>query len=109
MPTELITVTLDRPRTIRWTNRAEARLGSLDRPPEFRDLAHKSGHKAFYALCAFVWAALVERDLSDWEQVAESLGTPEAKDAAFKALYDSLLAAGVFEQKKKNEPSMTSS
>lgn len=110
-PLPVITVTLDRPRAIKWTRGADARLGSLDRPPSLSDLSHRNGRKAFYALAACLWAALVERDakLPDPEAVADHLATDEAQAAAFEALLGAFRAAGVIEQKKTTAAASTSS
>lgn len=99
-----ITVTLDQPRPIRWTNRSDHRLGSLERPPALADLAHKNPRKGFYALCAFVWAALEGRDhgFADPEDVAEHLGEPAAQAAAWESLKAALEEAGVIAAEKKS-------
>lgn len=105
-----ITVTLDRPRPIRWTNRSDHRIGSLDRPPALADLAHKNARKGFYALCAFVWASLEGRDhgFAEPEDLAEYLGKPEAQAAAWDALKAALQDAGVISSEKKSAPPETS-
>lgn len=43
---------LDRVREIKWSMRAEARLGRLASPPALHDIASKNAHRGFYALCA---------------------------------------------------------
>jgi len=105
-----ITVTLDRPRAIRWTHRADARLGSLERPPQLVDLAHKNARRGFYALCAFVWAALEGRDhgFSEPEELAVHIGEPEAQAAAWQALRSALADAGVIAAEKKSDSPETS-
>lgn len=105
-----ITVTLDRPRPIRWTNKSDHRIGSLDRPPALADLAHKNARKGFYALCAFVWASLEGRDhgFADPEELAEYLGKPEAQAAAWDALKAALQEAGVISTEKKSASPETS-
>lgn len=55
-----ITVQLDRARAIRWTNRAAARNASLPKPVQFTALAQR--RRSLYAICAIIWAALVDRD-----------------------------------------------
>lgn len=55
-----ITVQLDRARAIRWTNRAAARNASLSKPVQFSALAQR--RRSLYAICAIIWAALIDRD-----------------------------------------------
>lgn len=95
-------LTLDRPRALKWSHRADARLGSLAKPPDFGDLVHTNRRRAFYALAAHVWAALVDRDtpFADYEDVAERLITPEQQGAAFEALLSALIEAGIVAEKK---------
>lgn len=96
------TLTLDRPRALKWSHRADARLGSLAKPPDFGDLVHTNRRRAFYALAAHVWAALVDRDtpFADYEDIAERLTTPEQQGAAFEALLAALIEAGIVAEKK---------
>lgn len=102
-------VNLDRPRSLRWSHRADARLGSLERPPLLSDLAHKNARKGFYALCAFVWAALETRDgVADPEEVAAYIGEPVAQAAAWNALRAALEDAGVIAAEKKSDSPATS-
>lgn len=100
---EPIIVQLDKPRAIRWTNRADARLGMLDRPPELRDIFSKNPRKGLYVLSACIWAALVDRDITDWEVIADHLQTAEAQTAALDALCRSLVEAGVLVGQKKTD------
>jgi hypothetical protein len=86
---EVFKVTLDVPRVIRWSFGAEARLGSLPRPPQLSDFGNN--RKAFFALCGFIWAAL-DPESNPYErpdQLAEFLSEPEkvreASSAFFKA------------------------
>jgi hypothetical protein len=107
--TEPTPITLDRARRIRWDLRAESRLGSLDRPPAYRELASRNPRRALYALCAHVWAALVAADAEDFssfEDVAAQLEKKEVQVAAFEALIAALRLAGVLaDEKKTPEPS----
>jgi hypothetical protein len=101
-----ILITLDRPRPIRWTARAEARNSSLTRPQSFGALAR--GKNRFGALCTIVWAALVDKDheFEAPEDLAEYLKTGEQQVGAFKAL--GAMVAEAFPEKKtvpRNEPS----
>lgn len=97
-----ILVTLDKPREIKWTHRADARLGSLDRPPILRDLAHKNPRRGYYAMLAFLWAALVERhDFAEPDVLADYLGTTEQQTKAFESLRLALVEAGIIEDTQK--------
>jgi hypothetical protein len=100
-----IKVSLDKPRAIRWTHRAEFTLGSITRPPTYTDLAHSNPHRAFYALCVFVWAALVEQEhpFAAPSDLAPHLESVESQQKAFAALVQALRDAGVLEQKKTPE------
>lgn len=84
-------VTLDKPYEVKWTRRAQARLESLERPPSFTDLGRKS-KKPFYALCAFVWASLVERAhrFDTPEDVADYLDTPDKVASATRAIGEAI-------------------
>lgn len=80
---------LDRPDhayELRWCDRAEAKLSSLDRPPTFSDLSHKK--RSYYALCSIVWASIVEKNhrFIDPEDLAEYLSTREQVAAAMSAV-----------------------
>jgi hypothetical protein len=81
-----ILVTLDRPREVRWTNRAQARNSSLERPAAFTDLAKP--RRRFYALCAILWAALAERNhpFAEPEDLAEYLSTEAQQLAALDVI-----------------------
>ena len=107
-PTEPILVSLDRPRPVRWTARAQARNASLDRPVTFAALSR--GKTRLYALCALLWASLTERDhgFAEPEDLAEHLTTPDQQVAALKVI--SALVAEAFPEKKSPPnaaPSMT--
>jgi hypothetical protein len=107
---EPILVTLDRPRAIRWTHRAEARIGSLERPVTLRDIAHRNPRRAYYALLCHVWAALTEpHDFAQPEDIgAHLLPTDDAQMlAAFTALRAALVEGGVIEAEKKSTPNVT--
>lgn len=81
-----IVVTLDRPRQIKWTTRAEARNSSLPRPVKFEALS--KGDRRLYAVCAILWAALVDRDheFDSPEDLAEFLGSGQQQVAALEAI-----------------------
>lgn len=86
-----VVVQLDKPRVIRWSYGAQARLGSLPRPPEFTDLTRP--RKSFYALAAFLWAAMTDRAAFEGpEDVAEVL-TPDRVPGALKSLADAVTQA----------------
>lgn len=101
-----ILITLDRPRRVRWTNRAEARNSSLPRPASFTQLAR--GRNRLYALCAILWSALVDRDhpFEEPEDLAEHLGTAEQQLAAIEAVRAMLEEA--YPEQKKSEAGVTS-
>lgn len=104
---EPILVTLDKPREIRWTHRADARLGSLERAPGLRDLVHRNPHRGYYALLAFVWASLVEKhEFAEPEALADFIHSDSEtqQHEAFKALRLALIAGGVIEDQKKTVP-----
>lgn len=83
--TKPVTIALDRPREIKWSQRAKARLSSLKQTVRFEDLAHE--RRGFYALCTFLWAALIDRDhpFDAPEDMAEFLITEAQQVAAFDA------------------------
>lgn len=82
-----ILVELDSPRAIRWTFGAEARLGSLPRPPQLQDLSHSNPRKRYFTLCAVVWASLDPKDnpFETPEDLAEVLDTDAKVRAASEA------------------------
>lgn len=98
-------IKLDRVYEIKWTHRAEARLSSLERPPLFADM-HKP-RKGFYAMCAFIWAAIVERGhrFVDPEEVAEFLVTEEQIATAVDAVGAMIEEAFPPDPEKKSGPS----
>lgn len=101
-----ILVTLDRPRRVRWTERAQARNSSLARPVGFTHLAR--GKNRLYALCALLWAALVDRDhgFEEPEDIAEYLATEDQQVAALEAIRAMIDEAY---PQKKSAPTETSS
>ena len=109
MSTDPILLTLDQPREIRWSLRAEARLSSvgLDFATAVSRLNRRQG---LYALCALVWAALVDRDqpFATPEDLAEHLPGPTEQTAALAALRTAATAAGLLkEAPKKNAPGVS--
>lgn len=76
----------DRVFLLKWTDRAEARLSSLDRPPTFADLRRPK--RCYYAMCAIIWASIVERGhpYLEPEDLAESLKTQEQIAMATNAI-----------------------
>lgn len=105
-PANPIRITLDRPREIRWTKRAEARNASLPRPVSFSGLAR--GNKRLFVLCALVWSALVERDhdFEAPEDLADFFTTEDQQVAALAAIAAMLNEAF---PEKKSPPSDASS
>lgn len=89
-----VTITLDKERTIIYNNRAEYRMGSLDRPFTIDDL--RKGRKRWAALVAWVWACLSERDALDLgtpDEVAPLLGDAAVIGKAFEAFVSTYAAA----------------
>lgn len=84
----------DRPRTITYDNRADFRMGSLERPFSVHDLNHK--RRGWAALVAWVWACLSERDTVDFpspESLAPHLKDPDIVAKAIDAFLETYLAA----------------
>lgn len=101
-------ITLDRPYELKWNDRAQARLSSLERPPTFRDLTHK--RRGFYALCAIVWASIIERGhrFADPEDLAEFISTDAQQEAAVSAVNAMLSEAfPMTDDQKKTQPNAT--
>ena len=83
-----VIVQLSHPYALRWSYGAQARLGSLPRPPVFADLSRP--RKSFYALSAYLWASMVDRNVFEGpEDVAEEL-TQDRLSGALKALVDAV-------------------
>jgi hypothetical protein len=106
MTSQPITVTLDRPREVRWTMRAQARMASLARPVTFASVARKKN--ALYAVLALIWASLVDRDheFDAPEDLAEFFKTDEQQSNAIKVL---LAVAQEAFPEKKSPPNESSS
>lgn len=85
-PDTTTTIQLDRPRAIRWTNRAAARNSSLPRPVLFSQMHNP--RRRFYVLLALVWCALVDKDhpFEAPEDLAEYLHTDNQQVEALKAV-----------------------
>ena len=87
-------VTLDEERTIIYDNRAEFRMGSLDRPFSISDL--RSKRRSWAALVAWIWACLSENDAADFqspESLAVHLQSKEVIAKAFEAFVETYSAA----------------
>lgn len=98
-----VTIKLDKERTIAYNNRAEFRMGSLDRPFVFSDLRVK--RRSWAALVAWVWACLSEKDAAELvspEQVAELVRDPETVAHVFEKLLETYLA-GTSDEAKNGE------
>lgn len=81
-------------RTITYDNRAEFRMGSLDRPFSVADL--RARRRSWAALVAWVWACLSESDAVDFpspEALAPHLRRDDAVDLASKAFIETYLSA----------------
>lgn len=86
-----VTVNLDRPRRIAFTNLALYRMSTLQRPFELSEITAPG--RSFGALVAWAWAMLVPEDASDFpspENIAAHL--PMRGDAR-NALLESVVAA----------------
>lgn len=95
-----ITLVLDKERTLIYNNRAEYRMGTLERPFAVQDLRVK--RRAWAALVAWVWACLSERDALDLttpEAVALLLDKPETINDALGKFLDTYNAGQVTESK----------
>jgi len=81
-----ITVVLDKPRRIRFNNRARCRMASLDRPFDVSELGKPK--KAFGAMCAWLWACMYEpNNFASPEDVADTI-TPERQADVLAGLVD---------------------
>lgn len=98
-----VTIALDRPRPIRWTERAAVRLSrvDLDFPTAVAQLNQRTG---LYALCALIWAALTERDqpYATPEDLAPYLATPAQQATALASLRETCTQAGLLQEEKKS-------
>jgi len=105
-PANPITIVLDRKREVRWTKRAQARNGSLPRPVSFASLTRRKS--AFYAICAIIWASLVDRDheFEAPEDLAEILGSEEKQGEALRAI--TAMIDEAYPEKKSSSTSSTS-
>lgn len=96
-----VVVTLDRERTLIYDQRAEYRMGTLERPFEVRDLHVRK--KSWAALVAWTWACLSERDALDFpspEKLAPLIKTEKAVDDVFEKFVDTWKAAQDDEKKE---------
>lgn len=89
-----VKVTLDCERTVTFDNRAEFRMGSLDRPFTVSDLNNK--RRSWAALVAWTWACLSEEDAADFptpESLAPAIQDEAAIKSAFAAFVETYTAA----------------
>lgn len=89
-----VKVEIDQDRTITYDNRAEFRMGSLERPFTVHDLRNK--RRSWAALVAWVWACLVDSDAIDFpspESLAPHLQDKDIVAKAFEAFLETYLAA----------------
>lgn len=96
---EPIFIELDRRRQVRWTGIAEARLSRAGYTVERAAGDMRNREKALYALCAFLWAALVILDCP-WnypEELGEHLKGDDKQLAGLKAVRRMLTEAGIME------------
>lgn len=95
-----VTVRLDKERIIVYDNRAEFRMGSLDRPFVFADLRVK--RRSWAALVAWIWACLSEKDAADFpspESLAGLLREPATVEEALGKLIETYVAGNSEESK----------
>lgn len=78
----------EKTRAIRFDNRARMRMGSLDRPFDVYDLSKPK--KSFGALCAWLWACLVDRDGVETPEDVADLVTPENQTQLLDALIEAI-------------------
>lgn len=101
----------DQPYELRWMRgRSEALISSLERPASFADLRNR--RRNFYAMCAIVWASLVERGhrFLAPEDLAEYLETPAQQATALAAITEMIDEAyPPDEAQKKSSPTASSS
>lgn len=91
-----IKITLDKERSITYDNRADYRMGSLDRPFTLQDLRNKK--RSWAALVAWIWACLDEKDAQDFaspEAVSYFLQDANSVGACFEAFLDTYNAGSV--------------
>ncbi len=98
-----LTLVLDREREIKWTMASSAKLGRLAEPPPLEDIAHRNAHRAFFALLAYLWAAVEDPDgdFAQPEMLAEYFKSAEAQAKGFAVLISALRQAGVMKAEKK--------
>ncbi len=97
-------IRLDIDRPLKWTMRAQCRIGALPAPPTFSDLGSRNRNTVFYALCAHVWACMDVERFAKPEDIAEYFDTPEKQLDAIKAFYDALIEAGILKPKNGQAP-----
>lgn len=78
----------DKTRVIRFDNRARMRMGSLDRPFDVYDLSKPK--KSFGALCAWLWACLVDRHGIETPEDVADLVTPENQAGLLDTLIETI-------------------
>ena len=89
-----VKVLIDCERTVTYDQRAEFRMGSLDRPFTVSDLNNK--RRSWAALVAWTWACLSEEDAADFptpESLASAMQDEVSIKAAFAAFVETWEAA----------------
>lgn len=89
-----VKVVLDCERTITYDNRAEFRMGSLDRPFTVGDLSNK--RRSWAALVAWTWACLCDDDAAEFptpESLAAAMQDPEVIRRVLGAFVETYTAA----------------
>lgn len=113
MPAPIVTVELDRPRQISWSQRAQYRLGTLPVCPRAFDFSEPQ--RSYATLVAYLWAMLSPADSKDFaapEDLAEHV-TAERLPALMTGLTDAINGATKTTEKNGNgstrKPSRASS
>jgi hypothetical protein len=89
-----VKVTLDIERTLTFDNRAEFRMGSLDRPFAISDLNNRK--RSWAAVVAWTWACLSKKDARDFKEPEDLVDILQDADKALavaKAIIESWEAA----------------
>ena len=101
-----VTITLDKPRQIAFTQRALFRMGSLPAPFEFDDL--QKPRKSYAALVAWLWACLTPTDAADFPSPEDlAVHVPPERDRCRDLAASLADAINAGTQTAKNAPSST--
>ena len=84
-----VKVVIDCERTIVYDERAEFRMGSLERPFTVSDLSNR--RRSWAALVAWIWSCLSEEDSADFPS-PESLATAMQDEVVIGAAFSAFVA-----------------